>query len=76
VNRVWLAWLATSIVGFALWISEIPVLWMLDGLILFGWGLAVATNYRGVAQAFPRRTGIGPFWQETSPAMTASSSAS
>jgi hypothetical protein len=60
------AWLVTG--GLA--IVALPTLGavgaVVGGLILFAWGGAITTNYRGVAEAMPRRWGIGPIWQETS----------
>jgi hypothetical protein len=63
------AWLATGLVVMILFVSTIPELWMVAGLLFFLWGISVASNVRGLADAFPRRFGIGPLWQETSPGM-------
>jgi len=59
-------WLLTGAVVMLLFFSNAPALWMLAGFLLFIWGILVAVNFRGLADAFPRRLGIGPFWQETS----------
>ena len=36
---------------------------------MLGWGLAVALNYCGAADAMPTRVGMGPIWQQTSRGM-------
>jgi hypothetical protein len=68
-RRVFISWLFTGIVIFLLFLTGSGLAWLVVGLLLLGWGLAVASNYRGIADAMPTRHGIGPFWQQTSPAM-------
>ena len=70
-RKVMLAWLLSggaAMVAFAAG-EDRPVLWMLAGAIVAAWGVAVAANIRGLADAFPRRFGGRGIWQETSPGM-------
>jgi hypothetical protein len=48
------------------WVTQRPLGEILAGLVLVAWGAAISLNVRGAAETFPRRMGIGPFWQETS----------
>ncbi len=66
---VFRAWLASGAAAFACFASDIAELWLITGLVTVGWGLAVASNYRGAADAMPKRASIGPLWQETSRGM-------
>lgn len=71
-SKLWYAWLACAPLLFATFYvgGEIyrPV-WMITGAIPFLWGVVVATNYRGAADAMPTEHGFGPFRQTTSTAM-------
>ncbi len=73
INRVFAAWLVTGGLAMAAWVvgieADLPALWIVTGLVLLAWGVAVASNYRGTADAMPRRYGIGPFRSEVSPAL-------
>jgi hypothetical protein len=68
-RKILAGWLATGLVGMVLFVSTVPAFWMIAGLLFLAWGVSVAGNFRGIADAFPRRFGIGPFWQDTSPGM-------
>jgi hypothetical protein len=74
-SRRWLfrASLASGAVAFAAFAvggqERRPLLLTLAGAIVGGWGLAIAANYRGIADALPRREGTGPFRLEYSRAM-------
>src|SRR5690242_6522081 len=64
------AWIVSGLVVFVLFVWGSGLGLMLAGLIFFVWGVVMALNYKGLADAMPRRWRLGPFWQETSPAMT------
>ena len=66
---VFIGWLVSGAVVFVCFASGLGPLWIVAGLLITAWGVAVATNYRGAADAMPSRTGFGPFWQETSRGM-------
>jgi hypothetical protein len=68
-NRIFLSWLLTGLIVFGCFVSGVGLLWVAAGLLIAAWGVAVAANYRGTADAMPTRTGFGPFWQETSRGM-------
>ena len=66
---MFVSWLVTGLIVLVLVASGSGVAWVVAGVLLCGWGSAVATNYRGMADALPTRFGVGPLWQETSPGM-------
>jgi hypothetical protein len=68
-NRIFLGWLVTGLIVFGCFVSGVGLLWVVGGVLIATWGVAVAWNYRGMADAMPTRTGFGPFWQETSRGM-------
>ena len=70
-RRRWIvtAWFATGAIVFVTIASDSAILHAFAGLLLVAWGLVMTTNYRGAADAFPTRFGIGPIWQETSRGM-------
>jgi hypothetical protein len=63
---IWLLVFAAFAAGFIL---GRPWSMALGGLVLTSFTLALAANFRGLADTFPTRTGFGPVWQERSPAM-------
>ena len=71
-RNVFIGWLACGGVAITTWFAsagmESRALWMVTGGIFFLWGVAVVTNYRGIADGMPTKWGVGPFWQETSTA--------
>jgi hypothetical protein len=66
---VFIAWLLTGLAVIVLVMTGAGTARVVAGVLLIAWGSAVATNYRGVADAMPTRMGVGPLWQDTSPAM-------
>jgi len=66
---VFISWLASGFVIFVLFMTGSGIALTIAGLLLIGWGSAIATNYRGLANNMPTRVGVGPLWQETSPGM-------
>lgn len=63
---VWLLVFGAFAAGFIL---GRPWSMAVGGFVLTSFTLAVAANFRGLADTYPTRTGFGPFWQEQSPAM-------
>lgn len=63
-SAVYRWWYLSFLIGFlffALGAFEDRLgLWIVTGLIMLGWGVAVATNWRGMAEDWPKTT-RGPF---------------
>jgi hypothetical protein len=63
-------WLLTGLFAFAALASGNRPLIAVAGALIAVWGAGVAANYRSAADRIAsRRLGIGPFWQQQSPAM-------
>jgi hypothetical protein len=64
-SRIYRAWNISCLVGFVFFaagaVSGRLGLWVVTGSVLLGWGLAVATNWRGAADAWPKTRGRGSF---------------
>ncbi|MGZ3356353.1 MAG: hypothetical protein ACXVRK_03385 [Gaiellaceae bacterium] len=70
--RLFLYWMVSGLIALGFWAASSgrpSGLWIVTGLIFLGWGVPVATNWRGAADAMPKTTGFGPFRTTTSPAM-------
>jgi hypothetical protein len=67
VKRIEAAWVASFLVGFPFFVLGILVV---PGLIIGAWGVAVATNWRGAADRFPKTSGFGPFRTTTTVELT------
>ena len=65
------AWQISGGIAVGFWflaaLMDTLALALVPGLILIGWGLAMATNWRGVADAMPTTSSIGPFSQNDGP---------
>jgi hypothetical protein len=71
-SRILGACTVSFLLAFACWVASSKVgraLWVVPGLILLGWRLAVAANWRGAADAMPKTRGVGPFQTTTTTAM-------
>jgi len=68
-NQLRRYWIVSFLIAAVLWIASAGgPLSVVPGLIFLGWGSAVASNWRGAADAMPTTTGIGPFRQTLTPA--------
>jgi hypothetical protein len=71
-SPIYRAWIASGLVAFACFVASSTVgrgLLVVTGLIILGWGLALATNWRGAADRMPKSSGIGRFQVTQSQAM-------
>jgi hypothetical protein len=67
IGGVWLLVFAAFAAGFVI---GRPWSMAIGGLAVTTFALAIVANVGGLADAMPRRTGVGPFWREQSPATT------
>jgi hypothetical protein len=67
-RRLMAGWLLTDLFIFGLMLrwSDQDVVWGIAGALFLAWGLAVATNFRGIADDFPRRWVVGPWRNDRS----------
>ncbi len=63
---VWLAVFGLFAAGLAI---GRPWSMAIGGIAVASFAMPVATNFHGFADVMPRRSGLGPFWHEQSPAM-------
>jgi hypothetical protein len=65
-SRLLIGWLATWVVVLPMFVSGVGFFWMIAGGVVMGWGVAIATNYRGAADAMPKGFRLGPLEQHVS----------
>jgi hypothetical protein len=61
IKRAWLVSWLIAMVCFAAGPVDRFGLWIVTGLIVFGWGLAWAANWRGAAEAMVSRAELVPY---------------